>query len=154
MIKILNNLRNKQKKKHETLFWIKYKHFLEARNALNNWRKVHPVKPEGSHPLLMKDRAWLSWEWPAQEQDSGATDSHAMWSQCGLSKPVTRGGNTGFKESDHSMLKFGTLGPYCNFLSSYPRRPCCPEVCCSENLVSYEVERNSPFGVDPQTDYG
>jgi hypothetical protein len=86
----------------------------------------------------------------------GIAGSKAMWSQCVSLEPFTGGGNTGFKEDDHSTLKFGTLGPYCTFLStymvSYPRRPC-PEVCCCENLMSHEVNRNSAFGVDPHTKY-
>jgi len=41
----------------------------------------------------------------------GTADSQAMWSQCGSLKPVTGGGNTGFKEGNHSTLKLGVLGP-------------------------------------------
>jgi hypothetical protein len=79
-----------------------------------------------------------------------------MWFQCGSLEPVTRGGNTGFKKSDHNTLKYRALEHYCTFLSTYmlsfPRR-LCPKVCFSENLMSHEVNLNSVSGVDFYTKY-
>ena len=40
----------------------------------------HSTTHESIQPHLMKDIAWLSWEWSAQYQESGGNRLIAMWS--------------------------------------------------------------------------
>jgi len=35
------------------------------------WKVSNSIKHKSSHPYLMEDKAWLSWEWSVQHQETG-----------------------------------------------------------------------------------
>lgn len=64
------------------------------------------LKHDGSHPHLLKDRAWQSWQWSAQQQESRGScfTSHVILF-IGSSQPVKNGQNNGIKTHVPQTMK-------------------------------------------------
>lgn len=82
--KILNNL-NKLKK-HKSLFLIKYKHILEAQNAMNNLMRVSFHEAQWHSAILNEGQSLTGTTARLREAESPAMWDHLDWSQ-----PVTKG---------------------------------------------------------------
>lgn len=91
VIKTQNNLKEHRTHEH---FFTKYKHFLEAWNTLNHWRRV---SWHSNQPHTMKARAWPSWVWSVQYE----ANPPAIRSHFDSSVSVKIGHNNGIKMGDH-----------------------------------------------------
>jgi len=79
VIKLQHNLQ--KYKEGRSLCLMKYKLFGCIKYMKMNEGGSHSIKHKSNQPHLMKDKASLNWEWPAQQQESWGSQciSYEVW---------------------------------------------------------------------------